>query len=79
LFLFYLDVQWAFSCASAANEAADDTSGQWPRAAERLSAGTMPPDFTAQRFPPVLLPFSYFFIYIFLDLSSELLSQMTKL
>jgi hypothetical protein len=28
--------------ASAANEAADDTSGQWPHAAARLSSGTMP-------------------------------------
>ena len=41
--------------ASAANEAADDTSGQWPRATVRLSAGTVPPDVTAPRFPPVLL------------------------
>ena len=40
--------------ASATNEAADDTSGQWPRVAVRLSAGTMPPDFTAPAFSPVL-------------------------
>jgi hypothetical protein len=57
--------------ASAANEAADDTSGQWPRAAAQLSAGTMPPDFTTPRFSPVQLPILYFFIYIFFIFSGR--------
>ena len=65
--------------ASEANEAADDTSGQWPRAAARLSAGTVPPvlvlvltvfieetpDFTAPRFSPQFYFMFHFLIYIF--------------
>jgi hypothetical protein len=59
--------------ASAANEAADDTSDQWPY------AGTMPPDFTAPLFPPVLLHFFHISSSTsFSSFRGELLSQMTN-
>jgi hypothetical protein len=64
----------------AANEAADDTSGQWPQAAARLSSGTMPPGFTAPHFPASST--TYFEISSstsFAPFRGELLSQMTKL
>jgi hypothetical protein len=63
----YLLLPWMFSGlfpASAANEAADDTSGQWPHAAARLSTGTMPPDFTAPRFFPVLLHILFLHLHL---------------
>jgi hypothetical protein len=60
-----------FFPASAANEAADDTSGQRPRAAVRLSAVTVL-QISPRR---VFSEFNCFFIYIFSSFRGELLSQ----